>query len=273
MHTIYRSENGLNDRNRSTGIEWTEKSWNPVTGCTKVSPGCKRCYAETQAKRLKAMRVNGYEHGFDTVSLMHSRLTQPLKRKKPTVYFVNSMSDMFHPDVPFDFIDRVMDVIERSPQHTFQMLTKRAERMAEYFANRSVPRNAWIGVSVEDREYGVPRIAVLRSIQAETRFLSVEPLLEDLGAVDLSDMHWVIVGGESGAKARRMHIEWVLNIKDLCEHYDVPFFFKQWGKYSADGVKKSKKTTGRILLGQTWDDMPPLERDRKNSVHLVIATD
>ena len=191
-------------------IEWTEQTWNPVTGCTKISPGCKYCYAEVMAKRLKAMGAPGYENGFNTITLMHERLDQPMHRKKPTIYFVNSMSDLFHEAVPYDFIDRIFDTIRATPQHAYQILTKRAERMNEYFQTRPVPDNAWLGVSVEDKKYGIPRIGYLQAIKAKTRFLSIEPLLEDLGRFSLKGIHWVIVGGESGVKARPMEESWVL---------------------------------------------------------------
>lgn len=239
-----------------TGIEWTEQTWNPVTGCTKVSPGCKYCYAETMAKRLQAMGAPGYEEGFSKVSLMHDRLDQPLSRKKPTIYFVNSMSDLFQEAVPFEFIDMVMDVVSQTPHHTYQILTKRAERMAEYFLSRSVPSNAWIGVSVEDKQYGKPRIAALRSIKAKTRFLSIEPLLEDLGTINLRGIHWVIVGGESGHKARPMQSEWVESVRIQCVAKGVSFFFKQWGTWGEDGLKRSKRHNGRLLAGVQYDEYP-----------------
>lgn len=238
-----------------SGIEWTEQTWNPVTGCTKVSPGCKHCYAETMAKRLQAMGANGYENGF-AVSLHPERLGQPLQRVKPTTYFVNSMSDLFHEEVPDSFIDSVFSVIERAPQHTFQILTKRAERLVSFARKRKIPINAWIGVSVEDREYGVPRIDLLRLIPAATRFLSVEPLLEDIGRIDLTGIHWVIAGGESGHKARRMKPEWVINVKDQCLKANVPFFFKQWGNWGADGIRRAKGKNGRELLGETFSQYP-----------------
>jgi len=238
-----------------TKIEWTEQTWNPVTGCTKVSPGCKHCYAETMAKRLTAMGAPGYDNGFE-ISLMSGRLNQPLKRKKPTIYFVNSMSDLFHEEVPFSFIDQVMETIEQTPQHTYQILTKRAERMAQYFKDKPAPRNAWLGVSVEDKQYGLPRINYLRTIKASVRFLSVEPLLEDLGKVDLYGIHWVIVGGESGPKARPMKPKWVDPIQKQCVQQKVSFFFKQWGGWGADGKKRAKQQNGRLYKGQTWDDMP-----------------
>lgn len=175
-------------------IEWTEQTWNPVTGCTKVSPGCKHCYAETMHQRLTAMGTHGYEYPFTTVVTQPMRLSQPKKRKKSTMYFVNSMSDLFHDDVPFAYIDLVMGIIRDTPQHVYQILTKRADRMAMYFGLRKVPDNAWIGVSVENVEYGIPRIDRLKSINAKTRFLSCEPLLGDLGRLDLSGIHWVIAG-------------------------------------------------------------------------------
>lgn len=238
-----------------TKIEWTERTWNPVAGCTKVSPGCKHCYAETMAVRLKAMGTPGYENGF-SLSLLPKRLLEPLQRKLPTVYFVNSMSDLFHEDVSFSYIDQVFETISAATQHTFQILTKRAERMAEYFAARVPPDNAWIGVTVEDCEHGLPRINYLRRVPARIRFLSVEPLLEDLGDMDLHDIHWVIVGGESGPKARPMKPEWADSIRSHCEQQNVAFFFKQWGGWGADGKKRAKKENGRKLNGRTFDEMP-----------------
>ena len=234
-------------------IEWTEQTWNPIVGCSKVSAGCKHCYAETMAKRLQAMKTPGYENGFK-LNLVPERLGQPLKRKKPTKYFVNSMSDLFHEDVPFSYIDQIFDVIEKTPQHIYQILTKRADRMSSYFNKNKVPQNAWIGVTVENKEHGLNRIDHLRKIDAYIRFLSVEPLLEDLGNVDFSDIHWVIVGGESGPKAREMKPEWAENIQRQCEEQDIAFFFKQWGGWGADGKKRSKKANGRLLKGKIWND-------------------
>ncbi|MDO8415381.1 MAG: phage Gp37/Gp68 family protein [Agitococcus sp.] len=236
-------------------IEWTERTWNPVIGCTKVSPGCKHCYAEVMAARLKAMGVVCYEDGFQ-LKLLPDRLQEPLRRKKATVYFVNSMSDLFHEDVPFAYIDQVFDVIRKAKQHTFQILTKRADRLESFFFGRTVPSNAWIGVSVEDQKYGVPRIKHLQRVDAAIRFLSVEPLLEDVGPLNLNGIHWVIVGGESGSKARPMKIEWVDNIRQQCEESGSAFFFKQWGGWGVDGIKRSKHFNGRELHGRTWDDMP-----------------
>jgi len=238
-----------------TAIEWTEQTWNPVTGCTKISPGCKHCYAETMARRLHAMGVRGYAAGFK-LTLVPERLAEPLRRRKPTVYFVNSMSDLFHKQVPDSYIQQVFDVIRQTPQHTYQILTKRAERLPKFFGAHGVPENAWLGVSVENRKHGLPRIDALRGIRARIRFLSVEPLLEDLGKIDLHGIHWVIVGGESGPKARPMKQDWVINIQRQCERQNVAFFFKQWGGWGADGKKRAKKQNGRILLGRTWDNMP-----------------
>ncbi len=238
-----------------TKIEWTEQTWNPTTGCSKTSPGCVNCYAEIMARRLKAMGVPGYEKGFE-VTLQPHRLGEPLKRKKPTVYFVNSMSDLFHEDIPDAYIKKVFEAMKNSPRHIFQVLTKRAERMAEFLQDNEVPKNAWIGVTVENKEHGLPRLKLLKSVKASVRFLSVEPLLEDLDHVDFANIDWVIVGGESGNRARPMNKEWVLNIKEQCEAQGVPFFFKQWGAWGADMVKRHKKKNGRLLQDKTWDAMP-----------------
>lgn len=236
-------------------IEWTEMTWNPTVGCTKVSPGCKNCYAEKMAERLQAMGTPGYENGFE-LTMIATRLDDPLKRKKPTVYFVNSMSDLFHEDVPFSFIDQVFATINKANWHTFQILTKRADRLAEYFKDKSAPSNAWLGVSVEDRKYGLPRIDFLRKVNATVRFLSVEPLLEDIKEIDLTNIHWVIVGGESGPKARPMRPEWVESVQIQCEEQGAAFFFKQWGGWGADGKKRAKKYNGRLINGRTYDEMP-----------------
>lgn len=236
-------------------IEWTEQTWNPTTGCTKVSPGCKNCYAAVMARRLHAMGAAGYENEFD-LTLHPGRLNQPLLRKKPTVYFVNSMSDLFHEDVPDAFVDQVFKVIASTPQHTYQILTKRAERLPQYFAQRECPSNVWLGASVEDQRYGVPRIDFLRQVNAHIRFLSVEPLLEDLGTIDLTNIHWVIVGGESGHHARPMREEWLANVKRQADESGCAFFFKQWGGWGADGVKRHKKANGREFQGKVWDAYP-----------------
>src|SRR5882672_1358004 len=238
-----------------TRIEWTEMTWNPTVGCTKISPGCKNCYAETMASRLKAMGVKGYEHGF-RLTLLPERLGEPLARKKPTVYFVNSMSDLFHEKVPLDYVRQVFEVMRRASHHTFQVLTKRPERLAQFCRAVEVPKNVWLGVSVENRRHGLRRIDVLRSVTAPVRFLSVEPLLEDLGRLDLEGIHWVIVGGESGRKARAMKPAWVASIKRQCEAAGTAFFFKQWGTWGADGERRSKSANGRRYRGREWDAMP-----------------
>ncbi|MCB0743816.1 MAG: phage Gp37/Gp68 family protein [Ignavibacteriae bacterium] len=238
-------------------IEWTEETWNPTTGCKKVSSGCKNCYAEVMANRLKAMGTPGYENGFE-FTIMPERLEQPLQRKKPTKYFVNSMSDLFHEDMPKYFLDNIINIITLTPQHIYQILTKREDVMFEYFASKNVPENIWLGVTVENKKSGLPRIDRLRNINATIKFLSVEPLLEDLGVIDLKGIDWVIVGGESGPKARPMREEWVLNIKKQCKEQDVAFFFKQWGTWGSDGVKRSKKSNGRELEGKVWNEYPEL---------------
>ena len=238
-----------------TKIEWTEETWNPTTGCTKISAGCKYCYAEVMAKRLQAMGIKGYENGFE-FSLMPERLEQPLKKKKPTKFFVNSMSDLFHEQMPNDFLDKIFKVIEQTPQQIYQILTKREDRMYEYFSDRIPPNNVWLGVTVEDKISGLPRIDKLRNINATIKFLSIEPLLEDLGTINLKGIDWVIVGGESGPKARPMKEEWVLNIKNQCAEFDIPFFFKQWGTWGADLVKRNKKKNGRLFQGKIWEEYP-----------------
>lgn len=240
---------------KKTKIEWTDETWNPTTGCTKVSAGCKFCYAETMANRLEAMGTPGYENGFN-FSLMPERLEQPFKKKKPTKYFVNSMSDLFHEKMPEEFLDKIFDVIEKTPQHIYQILTKRDKRMAEYLKNKSVPKNVWLGVSSENKKDGLPRIDSLRNIKATVKFLSIEPLLEDLGKINLKGIHWVIVGGESGHKARPMKEEWAINIREQCEKANVPFFFKQWGTWGADEIKRNKKANGRKLQGKIWEAYP-----------------
>lgn len=239
-------------------IEWTESTWNPVVGCTKLSAGCKHCYAEVMARRLQAIGVHGYEQGFRKVRTLSERLDEPLRRKKPTVYFVNSMSDLFHVQVPDVFIDQVFDTMRAAPQHTFQVLTKRAERIAEYTSRCAAPDNVWLGVSVENKRHGVPRIAHLRRAQAATKFLSIEPLLEDVGELDLTGIDWAIVGGESGHGARPMDAAWVRSIQRQCAEQGVLFFFKQWGAHGADGVRRNKKANGRKLDGRTFDAMPSL---------------
>jgi len=230
-----------------SSIEWTESTWNPVTGCTKISPGCKYCYAERLAKRLQAMGQPNYAAGF-ALTLQEHMLELPLRWRKPQTIFVNSMSDLFHGDVPLDYIQRVFAVMRRAHWHRFQVLTKRAERLAVLSPQIDWPANVWMGVSVESQGY-LPRIDSLRQTGAKTKFLSLEPLLEDLGPFDLAGIDWVIVGGESGPHARPVHPDWVRDIRDLCSQAQVPFFFKQWG-----GTRKKK--TGRSLDGVTWDEMP-----------------
>lgn len=234
-------------------IEWTDVTWNPVRGCSKVSPGCKHCYAETFAERFRGVKGHPYELGFD-LRLVPHRLSDPLRWNVPKVVFVNSMSDLFQDGVPDEYIALVTGIMETANWHTYQVLTKRPERMRELLSGplRSAARSPhiWWGVSVEDPIYGIPRVGVLRETPAAVRFLSIEPLLKDLGTVDLAGVHWVIVGGESGPGARPMEVDWVQSIRHQCEQAKIPFFFKQWG-----GVQKSR--TGRTLNGRTYDDQPP----------------
>lgn len=238
-------------------IEWTEQTWNPSAGCTKISSGCKNCYAETMANRLQAMNVEGYENGFK-FNIVLSRLNDPYKRKKPTVYFVNSMSDIFHENMPIEYLDGIFNVIKQTPHHTYQVLTKRADKMFQYLSQREIPKNIWLGVTVENKKEGLPRIDKLRQLNATVLFLSVEPLLEDLGKINLKNIDWVIVGGESGNRARPMDENWVLNIKKQCEEKDIAFFFKQWGTWGADKVKRNKKKNGKILSGKIWQQYPEI---------------
>ncbi len=238
----------------ATKIEWTDRTWNPVTGCTKKSEGCAHCYAEIMARRLKAMGQRKYQNQFKPTT-HEDALNEPLEWHKGYNIFVCSMGDLFHEDVPFEFIDKVMDVIWKTPHHRYQILTKRAERMAEYFKNREVPRNAWLGVTVEVQRTKF-RIDYLRNLSATIKFLSCEPLLEDLGEMNLEGVDWVIVGGESGFSARPMKEEWVLNIKSQVEKNGIPFFFKQWGTWGQDGVKRNKHTNGKLLQGQIVQQMP-----------------
>jgi len=239
----------------TTKIEWTDATWNPVTGCTKMSAGCAHCYAEVMTRRLKAMGVAKYQNGF-MVTLHEDALNEPRKWRKPRTIFVCSMSDLFHKDVPFEFVDKVMKVITETPQHRYQLLTKRADRMELYFQTREVPQNVWLGVTVEVQT-SKSRIENLRSIEnAPIKFLSCEPLLENLGELNLTDVDWIIVGGESGNQARPMKEEWVRNIKDQCEKADKAFFFKQWGTWGSDGVKRDKHKNGKKLDGKICQAMP-----------------
>ncbi|PJH74645.1 MAG: hypothetical protein CO064_10980 [Anaerolineae bacterium CG_4_9_14_0_8_um_filter_58_9] len=254
-----------------SGIEWTESTWNPLTGCTKISPGCSRCYAERMAKRLQAMGQPNYANGFKLAMHEHA-LEKPLEWKTPQVVFVNSMSDLFHKDVPVEFIQKTFDVMRRAHWHQFQVLTKRSERLLEldgcqqrnhfgcqqrnhfgcqqrnHFPQIEWPENVWMGVSVENQDYTF-RIDHLRQTGAKVKFLSLEPLLGPLHLLDLGGINWVIVGGESGPGARPIQEKWVKEIRDQCLTVKVPFFFKQWG-----GVRK--KQAGRSLEGRTWDEMP-----------------
>ncbi len=241
---------------KKSKIEWTEQTWNPSVGCNKVSAGCQNCYAEAMARRLKAMGTKGYENGFE-FTVMPERLEQPLNIKRPTKFFVNSMSDLFHEEMPFAYLDAIFGIIERTPHHTYQILTKRERIMAEYFKDKVLPKNVWLGVTVENSKTKY-RIDYLRNINATIRFLSIEPLLDDIGILDLENIHWVIVGGESGVKARPMQSDWAINIKDQCKQQEVAFFFKQWGIWGADGVKRKKKDNGRSLNGKIYDEYPEL---------------
>ena len=236
-------------------IEWTDSTWNPVTGCTKASSGCQHCYAETMTRRLKAMGVAKYANGFK-FTIHEESLSEPLKWRKPRNIFVCSMSDLFHKDVPFEFVDKVMSIIAQTPQHRYQFLTKRAERMAEYFRTHQVPANVWLGVTVDVAQSKI-RIDSLRQIDgASIKFLSCEPLLEDLGVLDLNGVDWVIVGGESGNQARPMKREWAISIKQQCDANGKSFFFKQWGTWGADGIKRSKGKNGKQLDGKVFRSIP-----------------
>jgi protein gp37 len=235
-------------------IEWTDATWNPVRGCTKVSPGCKHCYAETFAERWRGVPGHAYEQGFD-LRLVPEKLGLPLTWTRSRKVFVNSMSDLFHVGVPDRYVRLVFDAMAQADWHTFQLLTKRGERLRD-MTNSTLSgfaklEHIWLGVSVEDRKYGLPRIKQLQDARAGLRFLSVEPLLEDLGEIDLAGISWVILGGESGPGARNLAPEWVTSVRDQCVAARVPFFFKQWG-----GVRK--KLAGRELEGRTWDEMPAL---------------
>lgn len=239
---------------KTTKIEWTDKTWNPITGCSKKSTGCLHCYAEVMSRRLQAMGQEKYRNGFGLT--LHERcLNEPLNWKGSHNIFVCSMSDIFHEDVPFDFVDKMFEVIKKTPQHRYQILTKRAERMNEYFSTRDIPSNVWLGVTVEAKS-SIPRIDCLRNQKASVKFLSCEPLVEDIGEINLSGIDWVIVGGESGIQARPMKEEWVLNIKEQVETQGGAFFFKQWGTWGADGIKRNKKVNGKLLEGKIIQEMP-----------------
>jgi protein gp37 len=233
-------------------IEWTDATWNPVRGCTKISPGCKHCYAEVFAERFRGVPGHPYEQGFD-LRLVPEKLAEPLRWQTPKMIFVNSMSDLFHEGVPDDYIEAVARVMVRANWHTYQVLTKRSRRMADLLRDRirfaAESPHIWWGVSIDNRDYGLPRLRDLQSSPASVRFLSIEPLLEGLGKVNFEGVHWVIVGGESGHGARPLKREWVTSIRDQCSEAGIPFFFKQWG-----GVRK--KRAGRALDGRTYDAFP-----------------
>lgn len=239
---------------QSSSIEWTEATWNPTTGCTKVSHGCTNCYAERMAFRLKAMGQPRYKDGFK-LTLQDDVVDLPLRWKKPRVIFVNSMSDLFHREVPVEFIQRCFDVMHEASQHQFQVLTKRPERVKEIAKQLNWADNIWMGTSVENKQT-IARVRLLQQIPAAVRFLSVEPLLGPVNRIPLAGIHWVIVGGESGPNSRPMDIEWVRSVRDQCIKSEVPFFFKQWGAFGADGVRRSKKANGRELDGEIWSEMP-----------------
>lgn len=234
----------------NSAIEWTESTWNPMTGCTKVSLGCKNCYAERMAKRLQAMGQPNYQSGFQLTIHPHM-LNLPLTWKKPQMIFVNSMSDIFHEDAPEDFIKKIFSVMAEAHWHIFQVLTKRSDRLLEFADDLKWQSNLWMGVTVETSEY-VYRIEDLRQSPAKVKFLSFEPLLGPLKEINFDGIKWVIVGGESGPKARVMRKEWVIDIKDQCERANIPFFFKQWGG-------TNKKKSGRLLEGRTWNEMPVVD--------------
>lgn len=237
-----------------TKIEWTEATWNPSIGCDKISAGCKHCYAETMARRLKGFGLEDYKDGFK-FKIAPSRLDAPKKIKKPTKFFVNSMSDLFHENMPYDYLDEIFRVILETPQHIYQILTKREKIMADYFVTREVPLNVWLGVTVENRE-NKKRIESLKGIRTLVRFVSFEPLIGEVGGLDLEGIHWAIVGGESGLKARPMKEEWVHEIHIQCMTQNVPFFFKQWGTWGADGIKRNKKKNGKLFQKREWKEMP-----------------
>jgi protein gp37 len=240
----------------TSSIEWTDATWNPVRGCTKISPGCKHCYAETFAERFRGVKGHPYEQGFD-LRLVPEKLAEPLRWPNSKMIFVNSMSDLFHQGVPTDYVRTVATVMRCANWHTYQVLTKRSSRLRTLLANELAEAaecdHIWWGVSVENKKYGLPRIDDLRQAKARVKFLSVEPLLEPLGPLNLDGINWVIVGGESGPGAREMKEDWVLSILEQCARARVPFFFKQWG-----GVRKKAK--GRLLKGRTFDEYPAQQR-------------
>jgi protein gp37 len=250
----------------NSAIEWTDATWNPVRGCTKISPGCKHCYAEAFAERFRGVPGHPYEQGFD-LRLVPHKLGEPLRWRSPKMIFVNSMSDMFHDGVSDDYIEAVAKVMVKANWHTYQVLTKRSQRMAKLLSSRlrfaAAASHIWWGVSVEDKRYGLRRISDLQSAPAAVRFLSIEPLLEELGELNLSGINWIIVGGESGRGARPIKREWVASIRDQCKKALVPFFFKQWGGFQ-------KKRNGRLLDGRTHDEFPPRFVQGVPSIHDLL---
>jgi len=232
-----------------TSIEWTENTWNPITGCSKISDGCKNCYAKTMSKRLKAMKNPRYLNGFN-VTIHKDLFDTPLKKKKSQIIFVCSMGDLFHEDVPFSIVDEIFDVMEKASWHIFQVLTKRSARLKEYSTQRKIPSNVWVGVSIENNKVAF-RLDDLKKTTAQTKFISAEPLLGSLNELDFNGIDWVVVGGESGHKSRPIKKEWVIEIKDKCEKDKIKFFFKQWGGFH-------KKKNGRLLDGKVYDEMPTL---------------
>lgn len=249
-----------------TAIEWTNATWNPVTGCTRISLGCDNCYAERFAERFRGVVGHPFEPGFD-LTLRPERLDQPKRWRQPRMIFVNSMSDLFHKGIPLSYVDSVFDTMEQADWHSFQVLTKRSSRMRSYvnrrYAMRTAPQHIWLGVSVEDGAR-LSRVAHLQSTAAAIRFLSLEPLVGPIGALNLNDIHWVIVGGESGPRARPMNIEWVRAIRDQCRSAKVPFFFKQWGG-------NSPKSGGRKLDSQEWNQFPRPATTTSNEIAMITA--